>query len=150
YFTTLEFSKFLFIITFSVSSYLSDCCEFFHRLYQFFETPMTWKEAQAFCRANQADLATVDSMEDHVRLLESINRTDVSVWLGLTKSKTKRWMWSEGIGTVTATRWRSTKFPGFLCCASCAHLSSSSKSPSTFKTFIALLYWDLIGFLFLV
>ncbi|XP_008277953.1 lectin-like [Stegastes partitus] len=71
---------------------------------------MTWKEAQAFCRANQADLATVDSMEDHVRLLESINRTDVSVWLGLTKSKTKRWMWSEGIGTVTATRWRSTKF----------------------------------------
>ena len=70
-----------------------------HRVYQLYETAMNWSEAQAFCRQHEADLATIDSPEDHIRLTESIGDAGVEVvWTGLTKSAADQWVWSEGIG----------------------------------------------------
>lgn len=69
-----------------------------HRVFHLIKTPKTWSEAQSFCRENYIDLATVDNMEEHKRLIESIGSAGESiVWIGLERSATERWAWSEGI-----------------------------------------------------
>ncbi|XP_051257321.1 C-type mannose receptor 2-like [Dicentrarchus labrax] len=69
------------------------------RPYHFLNIPMTRSEAQSFCRVNYADLATVDNMKEYVQLLESIGSADVSgIWIGLERSASYRWVWSDGIG----------------------------------------------------
>lgn len=84
-----------------------------HRLYQFYETPMNWSDAHAFCKAHEFDLSTIDSMEDHRRLLESTGHSDTGViWIGLVKSETEQWVWSEGIGAVTVFNISTNKGAG--------------------------------------
>uniref|UniRef100_A0AAZ1X2I6 C-type lectin domain-containing protein n=1 Tax=Oreochromis aureus TaxID=47969 RepID=A0AAZ1X2I6_OREAU len=84
-----------------------------HRLYQFYETPMNWRDAHAFCKVHEFDLATIDSMEDHRRLLESTGHPDTGIiWIGLVKSDTEQWVWSEGIGAVTVFNFSANKGAG--------------------------------------
>nr|XP_046237588.1 uncharacterized protein LOC124055038 [Scatophagus argus] len=96
------------ILNFSIMFYST-----VHRLYHLINTPKTWSEAQNFCRVNYNDLATVDNMEEHTQLVESIGDADVNdVWIGLERLATERWVWSEGIGEVKVFKWDVSKVYG--------------------------------------
>ncbi|KAM4536225.1 macrophage mannose receptor 1-like [Odontesthes bonariensis] len=74
---------------------------------------MTWSEAQAFCRKHEADLATFDNPEDHIWLMESIGDANVEfIWIGLTRSATEQWVWSEGIGVDKLYDFSTSKVDG--------------------------------------
>ncbi|XP_072232308.1 lithostathine-1-beta-like [Leuresthes tenuis] len=74
---------------------------------------MSWSEAQAFCRKHDTDLATIDSPEDHIRLMESIGDTEEEiVWIGLTRSAAEQWVWSEGIGVDKLYNYSSSEGDG--------------------------------------
>ncbi|KAG8005997.1 Macrophage mannose receptor 1, partial [Nibea albiflora] len=89
-------------------------CHGAQRLYHFINTPRTWSEAQSFCKENYVDLATVDNMEENMQLIETVGSADVSgIWIGLERSETKWWVWSDGIGEITVYAWGPPEFHGF-------------------------------------
>lgn len=89
-------------------------CSAARRLYHFLNTPRTWSEAQSFCKKNYVDLATVDNMEENMQLIETIGNADVSgIWIGLERSGTKWWVWSDGIGEVDVYSWTPPEHHGF-------------------------------------
>lgn len=76
------------------------------RQYHFINQPVTWLEAQSYCREKYTDLATVDNMEDMNRLVKAIGSdVNVRVWIGLRRGPFRRWQWSLGIGTLQFSRW---------------------------------------------
>ncbi|XP_071385652.1 C-type mannose receptor 2-like, partial [Centroberyx affinis] len=66
---------------------VSGLCHFssphLHRHYQFINQPMTWHQAQNYCREEHTDLATVDSMEDMKQLARLVKVGVSNVWLGM-------------------------------------------------------------------
>ncbi|KAL6481081.1 hypothetical protein MHYP_G00091610 [Metynnis hypsauchen] len=69
-----------------------------HR-YHFVNKNKTWTEAQSYCRQKDADLATINNMEEmkklNVTLKKHLNNTpSMSVWLGLVRRDTDQWLWS--------------------------------------------------------
>ncbi|KAI4880214.1 hypothetical protein NFI96_018741 [Prochilodus magdalenae] len=67
------------------------------RYYYFVNERKTWPEAQAYCRENYTDLATVENMEEMVRLKAAIDPTyNGALWIGLQRSSPRRWGWSSG------------------------------------------------------
>ncbi|KAI4898196.1 hypothetical protein NFI96_028394 [Prochilodus magdalenae] len=75
-----------------------------------------WTEAQRYCRESYTDLATVHSMVEMKELTEAIKSSSISqrsVWIGLRRGNTKKWMWSMADarfykeGEAEFRRWRS-------------------------------------------
>ncbi|KAL6463181.1 hypothetical protein MHYP_G00275720 [Metynnis hypsauchen] len=57
----------------------------------------SWTEAQRYCRETYADLATVHSMDEMKELNETLKNSSMSgpsVWIGLQRGVTEKWMWS--------------------------------------------------------
>ncbi|XP_066517951.1 macrophage mannose receptor 1-like [Hoplias malabaricus] len=55
----------------------------------------TWTEAQSYCRQKYTDLATVNNMEEMMNLNTTLkDKTTSSVWIGLNRGNTGRWLWS--------------------------------------------------------
>ncbi|XP_074500926.1 secretory phospholipase A2 receptor-like [Sebastes fasciatus] len=54
--------------------------------------PMTWTEAQSYCRDNYTDLASVRNMTDNQKVQELVPAGE-SVWIGLFRDS---WKWSDG------------------------------------------------------
>ncbi|KAL1280945.1 hypothetical protein QQF64_015545 [Cirrhinus molitorella] len=78
------------------------------RPYHYINTAMTWSNAQSYCRERFTDLATVDSMDDVNRLINTVEaRYSGSVWIGLTRGTQKRWLWSNGENTTQYYNWAS-------------------------------------------
>ncbi|KAL1259599.1 hypothetical protein QQF64_010176 [Cirrhinus molitorella] len=74
-------------------------CYFFYE----HEPLKTWKECQKYCNGYEAQLATIDSVEDQ----EFINQHtkpyyDVyhGYWIGLSQNTEKTWVWTTGAGLV--------------------------------------------------
>ncbi|KAG2469511.1 FREM1 protein, partial [Polypterus senegalus] len=64
------------------------------------QTPMSWDDAQKYCRANNTDLVTVENETVNSELLKiSENRS----WIGL-RHETNHWYWSNG-DPVAYTNW---------------------------------------------
>lgn len=60
---------------------------------------MSWKEAQAHCRANYTDLATIESDQEMAQLMAIAPKQ--RVWIGLYRVP---WMWSDRTG-ITFKNW---------------------------------------------
>ncbi|XP_073705442.1 macrophage mannose receptor 1-like [Garra rufa] len=73
-----------------------------YRTYQYMNESMTWVDAQSYCRARFTDLATVDSMNDVNRLVNTVDSVySGSVWIGLHAGTEYHWVWSLGEGTIS-------------------------------------------------
>uniref|UniRef100_A0A8C7VVU3 C-type lectin domain-containing protein n=1 Tax=Oncorhynchus mykiss TaxID=8022 RepID=A0A8C7VVU3_ONCMY len=59
--------------------------------YHLITNPMTWTDAQSYCRAHYTDLATVDDMEDQNRLSTSVSSYNSWLWIGLKKGDSMKW-----------------------------------------------------------
>uniref|UniRef100_A0A3Q3GCJ9 C-type lectin domain-containing protein n=1 Tax=Kryptolebias marmoratus TaxID=37003 RepID=A0A3Q3GCJ9_KRYMA len=64
--------------------------------YFFINEPLTWTEAQTYCRQKHSDLATIKSTEDVDQLIKTLSSADHSseVWIGLFSEI--NWIWSDG------------------------------------------------------
>lgn len=63
---------------------------------------MTWTDAQSYCRERYTDLATVDSMDDVDKMMNTVNDGySGSVWIGLQKGTQSNWIWSNGEDTIS-------------------------------------------------
>ena len=65
--------------------------------YHFINEMKNWTEAQRYCRETYTDLATVHSMGEMKELNETLKNSSISgpsVWMGLQRGVTKKWMWS--------------------------------------------------------
>ncbi|XP_065131863.1 macrophage mannose receptor 1-like [Paramisgurnus dabryanus] len=72
------------------------------RNYQYINISMTWTDAQSYCRKRYTDLATVDSMDDVNRIMNTVNDGyRGSVWIGLQTAIQSRWVWSNGEDTIS-------------------------------------------------
>ncbi|XP_065132923.1 macrophage mannose receptor 1-like isoform X2 [Paramisgurnus dabryanus] len=72
------------------------------RKYFYIDIRMNWTDAQSYCRERYTDLATVDSMDDVNRMINTVNDRYIgSVWIGLQRATQSRWGWSMGDDTVT-------------------------------------------------
>uniref|UniRef100_A0A3B3T955 C-type lectin domain-containing protein n=1 Tax=Paramormyrops kingsleyae TaxID=1676925 RepID=A0A3B3T955_9TELE len=78
--------------------------------YHFVNINLTWTEAQAYCRANYTDLATIDNMEEMKRLSESVGSDYTGeAWIGLKNGTLWRWHWSSAEGETGYTNWNSSQ-----------------------------------------
>ncbi|XP_066513096.1 macrophage mannose receptor 1-like [Hoplias malabaricus] len=63
--------------------------------YVFVNENKNWTEAQSYCRQNYTDLATINNMEEMKNLNTTLkDKTTSSVWIGLNRGGTGRWLWS--------------------------------------------------------
>nr|XP_055059851.1 macrophage mannose receptor 1-like [Misgurnus anguillicaudatus] len=63
---------------------------------------MTWASAQSYCRQKHIDLATIDSMNDVNKLINTVDPGYIgSVWTGLKRATVSRWVWSMGEDTLS-------------------------------------------------
>ncbi|XP_066513109.1 uncharacterized protein [Hoplias malabaricus] len=63
--------------------------------YIFVNENKNWTEAQSYCRQNYTDLATINNMEEMKNLNTTLkDKTTSSVWIGLNRGNTGRWLWS--------------------------------------------------------
>ncbi|KAA0718640.1 Brevican core protein [Triplophysa tibetana] len=88
-----------------------------YRLYHYINTTLSWSAAQMYCRERFTDLATVDSIDDVNRTINTVNDGySGSVWIGLKRGTQSRWGWSHGDDTYTQYRGLSTGDPsGDIC-----------------------------------
>lgn len=63
------------------------------RKYHYVDTALSWWEAQAHCRREFVDLATVTDQEDADALLRALPAAGIYAWIGLQDDLTK-WSWS--------------------------------------------------------
>ncbi|XP_066513156.1 macrophage mannose receptor 1-like [Hoplias malabaricus] len=69
--------------------------------YVFVNENKTWTEAQSYCRQTHTDLATVNNMEEMKNLNTTLkDKTTSSVWIGLNRGNTGRWLWSLADGDL--------------------------------------------------
>ncbi|XP_066513121.1 macrophage mannose receptor 1-like [Hoplias malabaricus] len=69
--------------------------------YVFVNESKNWTEAQSYCRQNYTDLATVNNMEEMKNLNTTLkDKTTSSVWIGLNRGNTGRWLWSLADGDL--------------------------------------------------
>uniref|UniRef100_A0A3B3T9A8 C-type lectin domain-containing protein n=1 Tax=Paramormyrops kingsleyae TaxID=1676925 RepID=A0A3B3T9A8_9TELE len=93
-------------VTFFTEFY-SHCLCFLHQ-YHFVNINLTWTDAQAYCRENYTDLATIDNMEEMKRLAESLAVDSAytgEAWIGLKKGTSWRWQWSSAEGGTGYINW---------------------------------------------
>ncbi|XP_056324029.1 macrophage mannose receptor 1 [Danio aesculapii] len=78
------------------------------RQFNYINLQMSWPDAQSYCRERFTDLATVDTMDDVNRLLNSVDAGySGSVWIGLKSGTEKRWSWSNGENSSQYFNWAS-------------------------------------------
>ncbi|KAL7394371.1 hypothetical protein ABVT39_025028 [Epinephelus coioides] len=81
---------------------LSFCSHFPLREYHYVDVPMTWADAQQYCRTKYTDLATITSMDDINRLQPTFSyswawiglRDDPMSWKVTIGNDTNSWRWS--------------------------------------------------------
>ncbi|XP_055021654.1 C-type mannose receptor 2-like [Boleophthalmus pectinirostris] len=66
-------------------------------------TPMTWTNAQSYCRQNHHDLAMIESSAENQAVTNLLPSTTAYVWIGLYRVP---WRWSNG-SPSTYTKWAS-------------------------------------------
>ncbi|XP_034713243.1 C-type mannose receptor 2-like [Etheostoma cragini] len=80
-----------------LSILMGQCSFFTCHLYEyhFIKEPMTWSDAQKYCREEYTDLATVSNMSDTKRLCNSARNKD-KAWIGLVNlpGANRKWRWS--------------------------------------------------------
>ncbi|KAL7834299.1 hypothetical protein SRHO_G00285460 [Serrasalmus rhombeus] len=89
-----EMERIIIISLISVLCSLSACAP--HQ-YHLINEAKSWTEAQRYCRETYADLATVHSMDEMKELNETLKNSSISgasVWIGLQRGDTEKWMWS--------------------------------------------------------
>ncbi|XP_053332762.1 macrophage mannose receptor 1-like [Clarias gariepinus] len=65
-----------------------------HR-YHFVNENKTWSEAQTYCRQKYTDLASINNMEEMIKLNNTLKmETANQAWIGLQIRDTGRWQWS--------------------------------------------------------
>uniref|UniRef100_A0A3B4Z377 C-type lectin domain-containing protein n=1 Tax=Stegastes partitus TaxID=144197 RepID=A0A3B4Z377_9TELE len=66
------------------------------RQYHFVNEPLTWNEAQSYCRETYTDLATTESMTELNQLIDTVSSSGhkSEVWIGLYTEID--WRWSDG------------------------------------------------------
>ncbi|KAM9335620.1 L-selectin-like [Symphorus nematophorus] len=66
------------------------------RQYHYVADPMNWTEAQAYCRENYTDLATIETTEETNQLMDTVSSFgyNSTVWIGLYTNI--NWTWSDG------------------------------------------------------
>uniref|UniRef100_A0A3P8TBF0 C-type lectin domain-containing protein n=1 Tax=Amphiprion percula TaxID=161767 RepID=A0A3P8TBF0_AMPPE len=64
--------------------------------YYFVKEPLTWDEAQTYCRERFTDLATIDNMTEMNQLTDTVSSTGYNseVWIGAFSEI--NWKWSDG------------------------------------------------------
>ncbi|KAI4899614.1 hypothetical protein NFI96_029301, partial [Prochilodus magdalenae] len=63
--------------------------------YVFVSESKTWTEAQNYCRQTYTDLATINTMEEMKKLNTTLkDKPSSSVWIGLSRGGTGKWLWS--------------------------------------------------------
>ncbi|KAL6481078.1 hypothetical protein MHYP_G00091580 [Metynnis hypsauchen] len=70
-----------------------------HR-YHFVNESKTWTEAQSYCRQTYTDLATISNMEEMKNLNATLKDKASSVWIGLARGNTGKWLWSLAEGNA--------------------------------------------------
>nr|XP_017206500.1 secretory phospholipase A2 receptor-like [Danio rerio] len=69
--------------------------------YNYMNQPMSWSDAQSYCRERFTDLATVDTVDDVNRLINTVDAGySGSVWIGLKREISNHWVWSNGEDTI--------------------------------------------------
>uniref|UniRef100_A0A3B3T8R1 Macrophage mannose receptor 1-like n=1 Tax=Paramormyrops kingsleyae TaxID=1676925 RepID=A0A3B3T8R1_9TELE len=88
-----------------ISEFHSHCSSLSHP-YHFVNINLNWTDAQAYCRQNYTDLATIDNMKEMKRLIESVGSDYTGqAWIGLKKGTSWRWHWSSAEGETGYTNW---------------------------------------------
>ncbi|KAF5891481.1 macrophage mannose receptor 1-like isoform X1, partial [Clarias magur] len=65
-----------------------------HR-YHFVHESKTWSEAQTYCREKYTDLASINNMDEMMKLNTTLKmETANQAWIGLQRGNTGRWQWS--------------------------------------------------------
>ncbi|XP_060754423.1 macrophage mannose receptor 1-like [Neoarius graeffei] len=65
-----------------------------HR-YHFVNENKTWSEAQTYCREKYTDLASINNMEEMMKLDHTLKKeTAKQAWIGLQRKGTGKWQWS--------------------------------------------------------
>uniref|UniRef100_A0A3B3B8V3 C-type lectin domain-containing protein n=1 Tax=Oryzias melastigma TaxID=30732 RepID=A0A3B3B8V3_ORYME len=78
------------------------------RQYHYIDNPLTWTEAQTYCRQNYIDLAIIESPEEQEKFLKSTTSSSYKAfWIGLHNEI--NWKWSDGFigGITTDNYWTS-------------------------------------------
>ncbi|XP_072553634.1 C-type mannose receptor 2-like isoform X2 [Paramormyrops kingsleyae] len=92
-----------------ISEFHSHCSSLSHP-YHFVNINLTWTDAQAYCRENYTDLATIDNMKEMKRLIESVGSDYTGqAWIGLKKGTSWRWHWSSAEGETGYTNWEASQ-----------------------------------------
>ncbi|XP_050963643.1 macrophage mannose receptor 1 isoform X1 [Labeo rohita] len=100
--------------------FFSGFCSFtggISREYVLIQEQKTWKQAQAYCRENHIDLATVQSDEDWANLREAVQVTK-KAWIGLFND-INSWRWSYQNKEITFSSWSSgepNNYGGYEAC----------------------------------
>uniref|UniRef100_A0A3B3SCS2 C-type lectin domain-containing protein n=1 Tax=Paramormyrops kingsleyae TaxID=1676925 RepID=A0A3B3SCS2_9TELE len=81
-------------------------CSCLSHQYHFVNINLNWTDAQAYCRENYTDLATIDNMKEMKRVTESVGSDYTGkAWIGLKKGTSWRWHWSSAEGGTGYTNW---------------------------------------------
>uniref|UniRef100_A0A8C6SAS6 C-type lectin domain-containing protein n=1 Tax=Neogobius melanostomus TaxID=47308 RepID=A0A8C6SAS6_9GOBI len=66
-----------------------------------YHSSMSWDDAQNYCRIKHWGLASVLHDESHRNIHDLLEPTGAqSSWLGLRRTDTRQWRWSDGSGTL--------------------------------------------------
>ncbi|KAF5891495.1 macrophage mannose receptor 1-like isoform X1, partial [Clarias magur] len=85
--------------------------------YQFVNENKNWSEAQTYCREKYTDLASINNMDEMMKLRNTLKmETANQAWIGLQRGDTGRWQWSLAHQTFyrhgdTYRNWSSSKEP---------------------------------------
>uniref|UniRef100_A0A672QM93 C-type lectin domain-containing protein n=1 Tax=Sinocyclocheilus grahami TaxID=75366 RepID=A0A672QM93_SINGR len=88
------------------------------REYVVIQEQKTWKQAQAYCRENHIDLATVQSDEDWLNLREVVQKITKMAWTGL-YNDINSWRWSYQNQKIAFSTWSSgepNNYGGYEAC----------------------------------
>ncbi|XP_048012769.1 macrophage mannose receptor 1-like [Megalobrama amblycephala] len=89
--------------------FFSGFCSFIggiSRQYVLIQEQKTWYQAQAYCRENHIDLATVQNNDDWANLRDTVYKMAKMAWVGL-YNDIYSWRWSYQDENITFQKWRS-------------------------------------------
>lgn len=94
--------------------------------YHFINETLTWYEAQRFCKIKYTDLATINNMDEENQLVSTLDSQATATWIGLYKGKNNRWLWSDGSGIASFTKWSSGQPDNYGGVESCTEMYDDS------------------------
>ncbi|XP_048355832.1 struthiocalcin-1-like [Sphaerodactylus townsendi] len=97
--------------------------------YGYFHQEMSWRQAQAHCQRQGANLASILDRSEHQAVADFLHRIqfdDEDVWFGLsTSNRNQGWVWADGSPTGYSS-WDRFKPSSFLKNEHCALLEEDS------------------------